>query len=469
MNEPQRKSILIVDDERSVTDSLCIILTEAGFEVLTAQSFAESVAVLGNTQLDLVITDLCLPDATGIDVITHVKNETPDTEAILMTGHGSLDVTIEAIKRGAYYYLEKPFTPDRLRALVDRALEFAALRHENEALRRTLAGNTETFGMVGRDPKLQQIIHTIRTAGPADASVLIEGESGTGKELIAAAFHVQSQRSSGPFIRINCAAIPHELIESELFGYQKGAFTGADRDKRGLMEAANGGTLLLDEIAEMPTHLQTKLLRVLQERTLRRVGDECEIDVNFRLLSATNRNTAALLEEGVLRNDLYFRISTIKIKVPPLRERIDDVPLIAKHFLERFNAQYDKNIRGFSQETVSRLLRYNWPGNIRELESVIERAVLFCPGNQLLPECLPDEFQCKRFNNSSFVIPPLVTLEDIEREAILQTLERTSGNIRRSAQILRCPRPTFYRKLKRFGIKVGRHAEQSSDTLTTSS
>jgi len=469
MNEPQRKSILIVDDERSVTDSLCIILTEAGFEVLTAQSFAESVAVLGNTQLDLVITDLCLPDATGIDVITHVKNETPDTEAILMTGHGSLDVTIEAIKRGAYYYLEKPFTPDRLRALVDRALEFAALRHENEALRRTLAGNTETFGMVGRDPKLQQIIHTIRTAGPSDASVLIEGESGTGKELIAAAFHVQSQRSSGPFIRINCAAIPHELIESELFGYQKGAFTGADRDKRGLMEAANGGTLLLDEIAEMPTHLQTKLLRVLQERTLRRVGDECEIDVNFRLLSATNRNTAALLEEGVLRNDLYFRISTIKIKVPPLRERIDDVPLIAKHFLERFNAQYDKNIRGFSQETVSRLLRYNWPGNIRELESVIERAVLFCPGNQLLPECLPDEFQCKRFNNSSFVIPPLVTLEDIEREAILQTLERTSGNIRRSAQILRCPRPTFYRKLKRFGIKVGRHAEQSSDTLTTSS
>jgi len=469
MNEPQRKSILIVDDERSVTDSLCIILTEAGFEVLTAQSFAESVAVLGNAQLDLVITDLCLPDATGIDVITHVKNETPDTEAILMTGHGSLDVTIEAIKRGAYYYLEKPFTPDRLRALVDRALEFAALRHENEALRRTLAGNTETFGMVGRDPKLQQIIHTIRTAGPSDASVLIEGESGTGKELIAAAFHVQSQRSSGPFIRINCAAIPHELIESELFGYQKGAFTGADRDKRGLMEAANGGTLLLDEIAEMPTHLQTKLLRVLQERTLRRVGDECEIDVNFRLLSATNRNTAALLEEGVLRNDLYFRISTIKIKVPPLRERIDDVPLIAKHFLERFNAQYDKNIRGFSQETVSRLLRYNWPGNIRELESVIERAVLFCPGNQLLPECLPDEFQCKRFNNSSFVIPPLVTLEDIEREAILQTLERTSGNIRRSAQILRCPRPTFYRKLKRFGIKVGRHAEQSSDTLTTSS
>ena len=194
---------------------------------------------------------------------------------------------------------------------------------------------------------------------------------------------------SGPFIRINCSAIPHELIESELFGYQKGAFTGADRDKRGFIEAANGGTLLLDEIAEMPAHLQTKLLRVLQERKLRRLGDEREIDVNFRLVSATNRNTLALLEEGVLRKDLYFRISTIKIKVPPLRERLDDLPLIARHFLERFNVHYGKNIRGLAQETVMRLLRYDWPGNIRELESVIERAVLFCPGQQLLPNvCL---------------------------------------------------------------------------------
>jgi transcriptional regulator with PAS, ATPase and Fis domain len=331
-----------------------------------------------------------------------------------------------------------------------------------------LGGDSETFGMIGRDPKLQQIIQTIRTAAPSDASVLIEGESGTGKELVAAAFHAQSQRSDGPFIRINCAAIPHELIESELFGYQKGAFTGADRDKRGLMEAASGGTLLLDEIAEMPSHLQTKLLRVLQERKLRRLGDELELDVNFRLVSATNRDTAALLAEGVLRDDLYFRISTIKLRVPPLRERLDDVPLIATHFLQRFNKQYSKRILSLSQETVSHLLRYNWPGNIRELESVIERAVVFCTGDQLLPECLPEEFQRRRFNNSSFVIPPLVPLHDIEREAILQTLERTSGNVRRSAQILRCPRPTFYRKLKKFGIKVDRDGEKSAGKLSTS-
>lgn len=458
MNKRQRKTILVVDDDLSVTDSLRLVLTDAGFQVLTANSFTAARAIFREAQFDLVITDLCLPDGTGIDVITHVKTEAPETEVILMTGHGSLDITIEAIKRGAYYYVEKPCTPDTLYTLINRALEVATLKRENESLKRTLSGGGEAFGMIGRHPKLHQIIQTIRTTAPSDASVLIEGESGTGKELVAAAFHAQSHRSSAGFIRINCSAIPHELIESELFGYKKGAFTGADHDKRGLIEAANGGTLLLDEIAEMPAHLQTKLLRVLQERKLRRVGDEREIDVGFRLLSATNRNTSALLEQGLLRNDLYFRISTIKIQVPPLRERLDDVPLIARHFLDRFNVQYNKNIRDLSPATVQRLLRYNWPGNIRELESVIERAVLFCSGKQLDPDCLPEEFHRPRLNNSSFVIPPLVPMEEIEREAILQTLERTSGNVRRSAQILRFPRPTFYRKLKKLGITVQRPA-----------
>ncbi len=456
MYEPQRKRILVVDDDGNVRDSLFTILTETGFQVLTAENFAESVAILHETQFDLVLTDLCLPDATGMDVISHVKNEASATEVILMTGHGSLDVTIEAIKRGAYYYIDKPCALDRLLALVNRALELATLKRENETLKQNLIVDSQTFGMVGRDPKLHQIIQTIRTAAPSDASVLIEGESGTGKELIAAAFHAQSQRSAAPFIRINCAAIPHELIESELFGYQKGAFTGADRDKRGLIEAANGGTLLLDEIAEMPVHLQTKLLRVLQERKLRRLGDEREIDTNFRLVSATNRDTSALLEGGLLRKDLYFRISTIKIKVPALRERLDDVPLIAQHFLDRFNVKYGKQIRGLSQPALSRLLHYHWPGNIRELESVVERAVLFCRGNELMPECLPDELQRPGQTHCCFVIPPMISMEEIEREAILQTLERTSGNIRRTAQILRCPRPTFYRKLKKFGIKVQR-------------
>jgi len=454
---PLPKRILIVDDEKSITVTLDLVLSDAGFEVLTAESFAESIKVLRETSVDVVITDLRLSDGSGIDLITHIKSEAPDSEVILMTADGSVDITIEAIKRGAYYYLEKPFTSDRLLALVASALQFATLRRKNEKL--TLAEHVETFGMIGRDPKMLKIIEKIRTAAPSGASVLIEGESGTGKELIATAFHTQSLRASGPFIRINCAAIPHELIESELFGYKKGAFTGADRDKRGLIEAASGGTLLLDEIAEMPAHLQTKLLRVLQERKLRRLGDEREIPVNFRLLSATNRDTESLLEEGVLRKDLYFRISTIKIKVPPLRERLDDVLLIATRFLKRFNVQYDKRIRDISPEALLRLVRYNWPGNIRELESVIEHAVLFCPGHQLVPACLPEGFHSARIFGSTFVIPPLVPMREIEREAIMQTLERTSGNIKESAHILRFARPTFYRKLKKFGIKIERRNE----------
>jgi DNA-binding NtrC family response regulator len=451
---------LVVDDEPSVTGSLEVILSGAGFEVLTANSFAAATAILIRTTFDLVITDLRISDASGIDLIKHIKRNTPETEVILMTAYGSLDVTIEAIKAGAYYYLEKPYTADRLFTLLERAFQLLDLRHENESLKKKIAGDGETFGMIGRDPRMHQIFETIRTAAPSDASVLIEGESGTGKELIATAFHAQSQRAAGPFIRINCAAIPHELIESELFGYKKGAFTGADRDKRGLIEAANQGTLLLDEIAEMPTHLQTKLLRVLQERRLRRLGDEHEIDVNFRLVSATNRNTLALLDEGVLRKDLYFRISTIKIKVPPLRERLDDVPVIAGRFLMRFNEQYGKNIRDMSPDTVMRLVSYDWPGNIRQLESVIERAVLFCSGTELVPNCLPEEFQSSA-PSSTFVIPPLLPMEEIERQAIMQTLERTHGNVKKTAQILRFPRPTFYRKLKKLGIKVERPASSA--------
>jgi two-component system response regulator HydG len=327
--------------------------------------------------------------------------------------------------------------------------------------------DSETFGMLGLDAKLRQIVETIRTAAPSDASVLIEGETGTGKQLIATAIHKQSRRCCGPLIHANCAAIPHDLIEPELFGYQKGAFDGADRDKRGLMEAANGGTLLLDEIAEMPAHLQTRLFRVLRQHKLCRLGDETEIDVDFRLVVTTSRNTTALLEEGVLKKDLYFHISTIKIKVPALRERIDDIPLIAQHFVDCFNTQYDKKIRGLSQDTVFRLLRYDWPGNIRELENVIERSVLFCSGDVLLPECLPEELQPKDSRNVPFIIPPLVPMEEIEREAILQTLARTSGNVKRSAQILRFPRPTFYRKLKKFGIKVERDGPSAGKPATT--
>ena len=446
--------ILVIDDEPSVRDALHFALTEMGHHVDAAKNGAEAKQLLKGSPYDVVFTDLRLPDASGIDLLAVIKSDTPNTEVIVMTAHGSLEITIEAIKRGAFYYIEKPFTPDQVTALIERALQFEAIKRENRSLKLAL-GDGEDFGIIGRHPKMRQIHTIIRTAAPSDASVLIEGESGTGKELIAAAFHFQSPRAELPFMRINCAALPQELIESELFGYRKGAFTGADRDKRGLIEATSGGTLLLDEIAEMPVHLQSKLLRVLQERKLRRLGDEQEISVDFRLVTSTNRDTSQMIREGALRNDLYFRISTIKVKPPPLRERLDDVPLLANRFLEHYAEKYKKKIREISTPAFTLLMRYEWPGNVRELESVIEHAVLFATEDKLTPESLPEHLHSSQTGDFRCVIPPYFTMEEIEREAIAQTLERTGGNVKRTAEILNYHRPRLYRKMKSFGLRGG--------------
>ncbi len=447
--------ILVVDDERSITDAFGMILSQLGHHVDSAKSIKEATELLKGSPYDLVFMDLRLPDGSGIDLLSHVKSDTPYTEVVVMTAHGSLDITIEAIKRGAFYYLEKPFTPHQVTTLIDRALQFEAIKRENRSLKNALVSDSDDFGIIGRHPKMRQIHAIIRTAAPSDASVLIEGESGTGKELIAVAFHFQSPRAEFPFTRINCAAIPQDLMESELFGYKKGAFTGADRDKRGLIEATAGGTLLLDEIAEMPLHLQTKLLRVLQERKLRRLGDENEISVDFRLVSSTNRDTAQMIKEGLLRKDLYFRISTIKVKPPPLRERLDDVPVLAKRFLEQYAEKYKKRIREISTAAFSLLMSYSWPGNVRELESVIEHAVLFATEDQLTPESLPEELHGPQNGEYRCVIPPYMTMDDIEREAIAQTLERTGGNVKKTAEILNYHRPRLYRKMKTFGLRGG--------------
>jgi DNA-binding NtrC family response regulator len=461
----RRHRILVVDDEASVTGALDMILSDR-YYVRTAGSVAEALAHLKAHSFDLAFLDLRLPDGTGIELMTQIKAEVPDTEVIIMTAHGSLDIAIEAIKGGAFYYLEKPFTPDQVRMLIERALKYQGLGRQNLVLKSTLSAGGEAFGIFGTHPSMLQINEIIRTAAPSDASVLIEGESGTGKELVATALHLQSARADRPFIRINCAAIPSELMESELFGYVKGAFTGANRDKRGLIEAAASGTLLLDEIAEMPAHLQTKLLRVLQERKVRRVGDEQEKDVDFRLICSTNRDTAQLIEEGVLRKDLYFRISTVKIKVPPLRERLDDVALLAERFLQRYAEKYKKSIHRISPATISLLTRYEWPGNVRELESVIERAVLFAHENQLTPESLPEQFETAHAAEVGCVIPPYLTMEQIEREAIAQTLERTGGNVKKTAEILDYHRPTLYRKLKKFGLRSDLLPEEDDDEGT---
>jgi len=447
--------ILVVDDERSISDALGMILTQLGHHVDSAKSIKEATELLKGSPYDLIFMDLRLPDGSGIDLLTHVKNDTPYTEVVVMTAHGSLEITIEAIKRGAFYYLEKPFTPHQVTTLIERALQFEAIKRENRSLKNAIVSDSDDFGIIGRHPKMRQIHAVIRTAAPSDASVLIEGESGTGKELIAVAFHFQSPRAEFPFTRINCAAIPQDLMESELFGYRKGAFTGADRDKRGLIEATGGGTLLLDEIAEMPLHLQTKLLRVLQERKLRRLGDENEMSVDFRLISSTNRDTAQMIREGTLRKDLFFRISTIKVKPPPLRERLDDVPLLANRFLEQYSEKYKKRIREISTSAFSLLMSYDWPGNVRELESVIEHAVLFATEDKLTPDSLPEELHGPQNGEYRCVIPPYMTMDEIEREAIAQTLERTGGNVKKTAEILNYHRPRLYRKMKTFGLRGG--------------
>jgi two-component system, NtrC family, response regulator AtoC len=442
-------SILVVDDENTITCSLDLLFRDEGYEVNIARTAVEAESLLSRRWFDLVFLDLRLPDADGIDLLERIKQTTPETEVVLMTAHGSLDVTIEAIKRGAFYYLEKPFTFDQVQLLAQRALQFKAIKDESRLHKKTRTHDDDDFGIVGNNPQLRQVRAVIRTAAPSDASVLIEGESGTGKEMIATAL-----RADRPFIRINCAAIPGTLIESELFGYRKGAFTGADHDRRGLIEATNGGTLLLDEIAEMPVYLQTKLLRVLQERKVRRLGDEREIAVDFRLISSTNRETAQMIHDSTLRQDLYFRLSTVRIKVPPLRERLDDLVILSETLLQRIARKYKKRVRGIAPATLSILLRYNWPGNVRELEGVIEHAVLFAQGDCLMPEDLPDHLHSARTSSTFLcVIPPYLTKDDIEREAIAQTLERTGGNIKKTAQILNYNRPTLYRKLRRFGLR----------------
>jgi len=446
--------ILVVDDENTITCALELLLGEHDYDVNTASTAKEAEALLARRWFDLVFLDLRLPDADGIRLLEHIKQTAPETEVILMTAHGSLEVTIDAIKRGAFYYLEKPFAFEQVLLLAERALQFKTINAEYRLQKSTRVEERDDFGIIGNNSRMRHLRAVIRTAAPSDASVLIEGESGTGKEMIATALHVQSSRAGRPFIRINCAAIPSTLIESELFGYRKGAFTGADHDRRGLIEATAGGTLLLDEISEMPVYLQTKLLRVLQERKVRRLGDEREISVDFRLISSTNRETSKTIGEGALRQDLYFRLSTVKIKVPPLGERLDDLGLLSDVFLLRFARKYHKPMRGISAATVAILVRYNWPGNVRELESVIEHAVLFAQSDYLTPEDLPDHLHTSTARSFLCVIPPYLTKDDIEREAIAQTLERTGGNIKKTAQILNYNRPTLYRKLRRFGLRT---------------
>ena len=398
--------------------------------------------------------DLMLPDADGIDLLKDFKEASPETLVIMVSGYGSVPKAVEAMKAGAFSFIEKPVDADVLFVMLDKAAEKLQLSAENRRLKEELRDHTSFANIVARSDNMRQLFHMIKSVAPTDASVLIRGENGTGKELVASAIHEYSKRKKGPFIKINCAALPSELIESELFGHKRGAFTGAVSDKTGLMELADGGSLLLDEIGEMLPSLQVKLLRVLQDREFRPVGGSRVIQPNFRLICATNVNLDAALVEGKLREDLYFRINTVTLAIPALRDRTEDILLLAEHFLDRFSGQHQRNIRAIRPDATKALLRYRWPGNVRELEHVIERAVIVAEGTDITLDDLPTAIRdAERLpNQAGFVIPPHHTLEEIEKLAILQTLERTRGNKRKAASILGVYRPTLYNKLKKYNL-----------------
>ncbi|MBA2341506.1 MAG: sigma-54-dependent Fis family transcriptional regulator, partial [Pyrinomonadaceae bacterium] len=450
--------ILVVDDEPMMADSLKQNLAEEGYTVDTAATGAEAIELFDRGGHHLCICDLQLPDMDGMEVLRHIKDAQPSTEVIVVTGYGTVARAVEATKGGAFYFVEKPFDFEQILPLVEKAIERRELMAETESMRRQLSTRTEYFNIIGASKQMQMIYETIESVAKSDANVLIVGESGTGKELIANAIHYNSLRAKKPFIKVNCAALPKELIESELFGHTKGAFTGAHADKDGLVQHAAGGSLLLDEIAEMPVELQPKLLRVLQERSYRKVGSERTYAVDFRLISSTNRPPADAIRDGLLRDDLFYRISTITIHVPPLRERVEDTQLLTEHFLKMYARKYSRPINGISQSAYARLFAHTWPGNVRELQNALERAVLLAKSNKIEPVDLPFDngsLPEKSQQAAAWDVPPNMTLEDLEKVVIERTLQRTGGNKQAAANLLGIYRPRLYSKIRKYKIDVG--------------
>lgn len=369
---------LVIDDDLATLEFMKFQLKDEGFEVTTAERGQRALDFVRETEFDIILTDLNLPDLNGIEMVKQSKQISPDTEIIMITGFGSMEKAIEATKAGAFHYVEKPVNFDELILLIGKAVERKQQAKEIKELRGKLASRTSYEGIIGGSRTMQSIYEIIESVAESDANILILGESGTGKEVIANAIHYKSHRSKKPFVKVNCSALPKDLIESQLFGHTKGSFTGATSDKSGFIGQANGGSLLLDEIAEMPIELQPKLLRVLQERVYYRVGSDKPQEVDFRLICATNRNPFEAIQDNNLREDLYYRINTIEIKIPPLRERMEDVPMLAEHFLEIYAEKYKGKTNKFSQKAFDQMLNYNWRGNVRELQHTIERAVLLC-------------------------------------------------------------------------------------------
>ena len=439
--------IFIVDDELVMRKSLSGWLERDGYEVDTAKSGEEAIEKLKKTRFDLLLVDIKMEGISGLDVLKHVRENDPDVAVVMITAYGSISTAIEAIKNGAYDYLLKPFDPDELGVLIEKIVEQQAQARENLFLREQYKERTRFESMIGQSKPMQEVFNLIQDVAPMDSTVLITGETGTGKGLAAKAIHTNSPRSNGPFVLVNCGAIPEHLMESELFGHQRGAFTDAKETKKGRLELAHDGTLFLDEIGEISMRMQIDLLRVLEDRVFYRVGGTQPIEADFRVIAATNRNLEAAIKNEIFREDLYYRLNVITFQMPPLRDRKEDIPLLAEHFLRRFSQETNKPVDKISREAIDEMMLYEWPGNVRELENAIERAVVVGKERDVRPEDLP----FRRSDDPNFI--PQNALKDIEKAHIKKMLDNNQWNIAKSSKILGIDRTTLYNKIKRYNIK----------------
>lgn len=452
--------ILIIDDDEIIRKSCEKVLASEGYLTVTAETGNDGLKLLSIKKFDLVLTDLRLPDMNGIDVLKKIKEVWPDIEVIVITGYGTIKSAIDAIRYGAYDYVEKPFAPEELLNVVRRSLERRNLMIENTRLKQEIKALYRIENIVGTSKAIQRVFNLIATVAPTEGTVLITGESGTGKELVARAIHYNSPRREGPFIVVDCGTIPDNLMEAELFGYIKGAFTGATETHRGLIEVATKGTLFFDEIGNLSFGLQAKLLRLIQEKEFRPIGGRELIKADIRIIAATNKDLPLLVKEGAFREDLFYRLNVFPIHIPPLRERKEDIPALANHFLKKYSKDSGKNISYISAEAMKELYLYDWPGNVRELENVIHRAVILCRGDTLIPEDIVitksnDVRTPKNLKELKEIKRRLKarSIEGIERSFILDALSRNNWNISKAAKEVGMQRTNFHSLMRKYGIK----------------
>ena len=441
--------ILVVDDEAIVRESLGDWLEDAGYQVFTAEDGHKALEVIEREKPGIMIADLVMPGMDGIELMKRAKEYQPGIEVIIITAYASIPTAISAMKEGAYDYIEKPFSPERAELLVEKLSQYRNLVEENISLRQRLEDHYRFENIITKSSKMQRLIELIKVVGKSNATVLVTGESGTGKELVARAIHSQSHRHNKSFIAVSCAALPESLLESELFGHEKGSFTGAYTQKKGKFEFANGGTLFLDEIGEMSANIQVHLLRVLEEKEFTRVGGNEPIRVDVRVISATNKDLRRAIERQEFREDLYYRLNVVNIELPPLRERKEDIPLLAQHFLNKFASENRKEITGLSPDATEFLLDYDWPGNVRELENAIERAVILAKDSLITIVDLPQKNMSPAYSTLA-----RKNLKEMEKDHILHILRETGENYSEAARILGISRMTLYKKVKEYGMGV---------------